>query len=441
MKPIVAIVGRPNVGKSTLFNRVVERRLAIEDDVPGVTRDRLYADTDWAGREFTLVDTGGLAEGEDPLTVQVRKQVEIAIREADVLVMVVDGQAGLTPADEEVARLLRRAGKPTVVAVNKVDDQRLDGVEYDFYRLGLGEPVPVAASYGRNVGDLLDAVVRLLPETPTGPEVQEDEIAVAIIGRPNVGKSSLVNRLVGEERVVVSDIPGTTRDAVDTLWRHGDVVFRLIDTAGLRRKSRVKDDVEFYSGLRTQRALARADVACLVLDAREPATEQDKRIAGLALEGGKACVLAVNKWDLVRKGPNTADEYREALYREYDFLRFAPIVFISALTGQRLERLAEAIHQAARNHRRRVSPAALQKVLQDAMVVHEPPGRKGRRLEIKAVTQVGERPPAILFTVNDPELVHFSYQRFLENTLRQAFDFTGTPLRLIFRAPGKKGRE
>ncbi|HEY8394157.1 MAG TPA: ribosome biogenesis GTPase Der [Thermaerobacter sp.] len=441
MKPIVAIVGRPNVGKSTLFNRVVERRLAIEDDVPGVTRDRLYADTDWAGREFTLVDTGGIAEGEDPLTVQVRKQVEIAIREADVLVMVVDGQAGLTPADEEVARLLRRAGKPTVVAVNKVDDPRLDGVEYDFFRLGLGEPVPVAASYGRNVGDLLDAVVRLLPDKAPEPAAEEDEIAVAIVGRPNVGKSSLVNRLVGEERVVVSDVPGTTRDAVDVVWRHGDAVFRFIDTAGLRRRSRVKDDVEFYSGLRTQRALARADVACLVLDAREPATDQDKRIAGLALEGGKACVLAVNKWDLIRKGPTTADEYREALYREYDFLRFAPIVFISALTGQRLDRLVETIAQAARNHRRRVSNLALNRVLEDAMVVHEPPSRKGRRLEIKRVTQVGERPPTILFTVNDPDLVHFSYQRFLENTLRQAFDFTGTPLRLIFRAAGNKSRE
>ncbi|EKP93895.1 ribosome biogenesis GTPase Der [Thermaerobacter subterraneus] len=446
MKPVVAIVGRPNVGKSTLFNRIIERRLAIEDDVPGVTRDRLYADTDWAGREFTLVDTGGLAEGDDPLTVQVRRQVEAAVREADLLIMVVDGQAGVTPADEEVARLLRQSRKPTILAVNKVDDARWDGVQYDFFRLGLGEPIPVAAGPGRNVGDLLDAVVRGLPAPPAdepgdagdrGPWGETGEIAVAIVGRPNVGKSSLVNRLLGEERVVVSDIPGTTRDAVDVLWRRGERVFRFIDTAGLRRKSRVKDDVEFYSTLRTQRALARADVACLVLDARDPATEQDKRIAGMILEEGKACVLAVNKWDLVAKGPDTADQYREALYREYDFLQFAPVVFLSALTGQRVDRLVEVLAGAAENHRRRVPEPVLRKVLDDALLVHEPPSRKGRRLRIHRVRQVAERPPTFLFLVNDPEIVHFSFERFLENVLRQAFDFTGTPVRLIFRAPAR----
>lgn len=438
MNPIVAIVGRPNVGKSTLFNRIIERRLAIEDDVPGVTRDRLYADTDWSGRTFTLVDTGGLTEGGDPLTAQVRRQVEAAIEEADVLVMVVDGREGLTPADEEVARLLRRARKPTVVAVNKVDDDRWDGAHYDFFRLGLGEPIPVAAGPGRNVGDLLDAVVQRLP--PPGPSEpgREDEIAVAIVGRPNVGKSSLVNRLLGEERVVVSDVPGTTRDAVDIVWRHGQRVFRLIDTAGLRRKSRVRDDVEFYSGLRARRALGRADVACLVVDAREPATEQDKRIAGLAYESGKACVLAVNKWDLVTKDAHTADRYRDRLYQEYDFLRFAPIVFVSALTGQHLERMVDGLVRVAENHRRWIDEAALHRVVDHATLVHQPSTRRGQRLRIFRVYQVATRPPTILFLVDEPDAVHFSYRRFLENTFRQAFDLEGTPLRLIFRAPGRK---
>ena len=453
MKPVVAIVGRPNVGKSTLFNRIIERRLAIEDDVPGVTRDRLYADTDWAGRAFTLVDTGGLAEGDDPLTVQVRRQVEAAVREADVLVMVVDGQAGVTPADEDVARLLRQANKPTILAVNKVDDPRWDGVQYDFFRLGLGEPIPVAAGPGRNVGDLLDAVVRALPNPAPaagGGQAEADggawgdpaEIAVAIVGRPNVGKSSLLNRLLGEERVVVSEIPGTTRDAVDVVWRHGERTFRFIDTAGLRRRSRIKEDVEFYSTVRTRRALARADVACVVLDARDPATEQDKRIAGMALEEGKACVLAVNKWDLVTKGPDTADRYREALSREYDFLPFAPIVFLSAATGQRLDRLVDWIGRVADNHRRQVPQPVLRKVVDDALVVHQPPSARGRRLRIHDIRQVATRPPTILFVVSDPDAVHFSFQRFLENVLRQAFDFTGTPLRLVFRSPGKgKGRD
>ena len=302
----------------------------------------------------------------------------------------------------------------------------------------MGEPIAVAAGPGRNVGDLLDAVVeRLPPPTPQQPG-SADEIAVAIVGRPNVGKSSLVNRLLGEERVVVSDVPGTTRDAVDILWRVGPRVYRLIDTAGLRRKSRVRDDLEFYSGLRARRALERADVACLVMDAREVATEQDKRIADLAYESGKACVLVVNKWDLIRKEAHTADRYRERLRDEYDFLRFAPIVFISARTGQHVGRLVERLAQVADNHRRWLDEASLRRVVDEATLVHHPPSHKGRRLRIYRVQQVATRPPTILFLVNEPEGVHFSYRRFLENTFRQAFDLEGTPLRLIFRTPGRQ---
>lgn len=433
MKPLVAIVGRPNVGKSALFNRLIQRRLAIVEGVPGITRDRIYAETDWAGRSFRLVDTGGLEPGMDKgMVALVRYQAEAAIREADVIIFVVDAREGVTAVDRDVAELLRRSGKPVVLAANKVDDAAVVLDTYEFFALGLGEPLPVSAEHGRNTGDLLDLVVAHFPaEEPE--EEDAGAIRVAVVGRPNVGKSSLVNRLLGQERVIVSEMPGTTRDAVDVEVEtdRGRLVF--VDTAGLRRKSRIEDPVERYSVLRALRAVDHADVVLVMLDATETVTEQDKKVAGYGHDQGKAAVLVVNKWDLIEKDERTATEYTRLIRRELAFVDYAPVVFVSALTGQRVDRIIDLAFEVAARHRSQVPTGVLNRVIHAAQEVNPAPRRKGKKLQIYYGTQVRSGPPTFAFFVNDPELVHFSYVRYLDRTLREAFDFEGTPLRLFFR--------
>ncbi len=435
-KPVVAIVGRPNVGKSTLFNRLVGRRVAIVEPEPGVTRDRLYQEADWNGRRFLLVDTGGLVDKDaDDMQIAIRRQVEQALREADVVLFVVDAIAGVSPEDRTVAEALRRSGKPVVLAVNKVDRFDPPPVLSDFYALGIGEPVPVSAAQGLNTGDLLDTLLELLPRKKPLPE--EKAVRVAIIGRPNVGKSSLVNAILGEERAIVSDIPGTTRDAVDTYFKHEGRNYVLIDTAGIRRKSRVDLPVERYSILRAQKSLARAEVAVLVLDALDGVTAQDKRIAGMAEESGRAVAVAVNKWDLVPPERKDAGRYREELKQELGFIAYAPIVFTAAVLRQGVNRLLSAIDQAVTNACRRVPSSELNSLLEEALLRNPPPPVKGRRLEIDFAAQVGENPPIFLLYVNCPSTMHFSYRRYLENQLRAAYDFSGTPVRFALKRKRK----
>ncbi|WP_258359025.1 ribosome biogenesis GTPase Der [Moorella sulfitireducens (nom. illeg.)] len=431
-KPVVAIVGRPNVGKSTLFNRITGTRVAIVEDTPGVTRDRLYRDADWRGRQFTLVDTGGIAaRTDDPLVVQVRRQAEIALEEADVILFVVDARSGLTADDEEVAELLRRSGRPVILVTNKVEDFRDPTMIHEFYRLGLGEPLPVSAIHGLNIGDLLDRIVDLLPETAA--EEDGPALKVAVVGRPNVGKSSIVNRLLGEERVIVSDLPGTTRDAIDTYFRRGEKEYILIDTAGMRRKSRIANPTEHYSVLRALKAVDRADVVLVVLDGTEGVTEQDKKIAGYGHEQGKASIIIVNKWDLVPKDDKTITRYEERIREELSFMSYAPILFVSALTGQRVAKILPAIDAVGAEASHRVATSTLNSVVQEAIMLTPPPAVKGQGVKIFYATQVRVKPPTFIFFCNRPEDIHFSYQRYLENQLRQAFGFEGTPLRLLFR--------
>ncbi|NHM27950.1 ribosome biogenesis GTPase Der [Desulfofundulus sp. TPOSR] len=432
-KPIVAIVGRPNVGKSTLFNRLVGSRIAIVEDEPGITRDRLYQDAEWAGRVFTLVDTGGLdfvESGDIPR--QVRRQVELAIEEADVVLFLVDARAGLTSTDEDVAALLRRTKKPVLLVANKVENFQRTGQLVDFYRLGLGEPIPISAAQGMNTGDLLDRLVSVLP--PDAAEEEEpDTIRIAVIGRPNVGKSSLVNAILGEQRVIVSEIPGTTRDAIDTYFEREGRRYMLVDTAGIRRKSRIEEAVEKYSVIRSLRAVDRCEVALVVLDALEGVTDQDKRIAGYAHEQGKASVLVVNKWDLVEKDNRTTQRFTELIRRELTFMTYAPVVFISALTGKRVPRLLEMVDLVAQQQCLRISTSDLNRLIRDAVMHNPPPADKNRRLKILYATQGGVKPPTFILFVNDPELMHFSYLRYLENQLRAAFGFEGTPIRFLLR--------
>ncbi len=437
-KPVVAIVGRPNVGKSTLFNRIVGGRVAIVESRPGVTRDRLYQDAEWAGRSFALIDTGGLDFQESgQITAGIHRQAELAIAESDAVLFVVDARTGLNPNDEEVAAVIRRSGKPAIVVANKGENFDYETDAFDFYRLGLGDPVPVSAAEGLNTGDLLDRLVELLPDS-NGEDYPPDVIKIAVIGRPNVGKSSLVNAILGEERVIVSDIPGTTRDAVDTPFQLEDRHYVIIDTAGIRRKSKIDMPTEKYSVIRTLRAVDRCDAVLMILDATLGVTEQDKRIAGYAHEAGRAVVLVVNKWDLVEKDDRTMNRYTEKIREELGFMKYAPVIFISATTGRRVPKVLELVDFVAEQHAARIATADLNNLFKEAVMQTPPPSDKTRRLKILYVTQGGVKPPKFIIFVNDPELMHFSYLRYLENQVRAAYGFEGTPLRFILR---KRTRE
>lgn len=432
-KPIVAIVGRPNVGKSTLFNQIGKKRVSIVEDFPGVTRDRIYMDAEWLNHKFTMIDTGGIeTEATDNILASMRDQAKLAMEEADVIVFVVDGRTGLTNADEEVGAILRSTRKPVILAVNKVDSQKQEMEIYDFYNLGLGEPVPISASNSLNLGDLLDHIVEAFPQHD-GEEREPDEISIAVIGRPNVGKSSLVNALLGQERVIVSNIPGTTRDAIDTHFVKEDTKFTLIDTAGMRRKGKIDLPVERYSVMRSLRAVDRSDVVLMVLNAEEGITEQDKKIAGYAHDSGKGVVLVVNKWDLIEKDDKTSLRFTEDLRDEIGFLQYAPVLYTSALTKQRVIRITELVKYVAEQQAMRIQTSVLNELLMDAVSVNPPPSHKGKRLKLLFITQADIRPPRFIIFVNDPELMHFSYLRFLENKLRESFGFEGTPLKLIVR--------
>ena len=434
-KPLVAIVGRPNVGKSMLFNKLVGKRLSIVEDTPGVTRDRLYAECEWCGRKFNVVDTGGIEPATDSeILLFMREQAQIAINAADVIVLVTDIRTGVTAADKDVANMLLRAKKPVVLAVNKADSPKQEMNIFEFYNLGIGDPIPVSASNHLGLGDLLDAVVAKFPSDKLGTSVDdEDEIKVALIGRPNVGKSSIFNALVGEERSIVSDVAGTTRDAIDTPVVRNGQKYLFIDTAGMRRKAKVDEPIEKYSVMRSLRAVDRSDVVLMVFDAVEGVTEQDKRIVGYAHEAGKAIILVVNKWDLYEKDNSSTLRYTETLRKELVFLQYAPCVFVSAVTKQRIHRLPEVISYVAEQNAQRIATSILNQVIEDAVAINPPPTEKGKRLKILYVTQVKIKPPTFVIFVNEPEIMHFSYQRYLENKLREAFGFEGTPIQMIIR--------
>lgn len=440
-KPVVAVVGRPNVGKSTLFNKLIGNRLSIVDDTPGVTRDRIYGDCEWLNHKFLLVDTGGIEpDSSDIILSQMRTQAEIAIETADVIILVTNVRDGVVAGDYEVASMLQKSGKPIVLCVNKCDSVGdPDPNFYEFYNLGLGDPFAVSASHGHGTGDLLDEVCKYFPENVE--EEEDNEIVnVAIIGKPNVGKSSLVNKVSGENRAIVSDIAGTTRDTTDTYVENEFGKFNIIDTAGLRRKSRVNDVIEKYSIIRARMAVERANVCVIMIDAVEGFTEQDSKVAGIALEQGKACIIAVNKWDAVEKDGNTMNEYRNKLLNDFSFMSFAPIMFISAKTGQRIDRLFEMISFIHSQNSMRISTGKLNEVLAGATARVQPPTDKGKRLKIYYMTQASTRPPTFVFFVNNAELFHFSYQRYLENQIREVFGLDGTPVRFIIRErnEGKK---
>ena len=439
-KPIVAIVGRPNVGKSTLFNQIGKRRVSIVDDMPGVTRDRIYMDAEWLNHTFTMIDTGGIEfEDDDHILKSMRQQALVAMEEADVIVFVVDGRAGLTTADEEVGRMLRNTKKPVILAVNKIDSPQLEAGVYEFYSLGLGEPMGIAASNSLGLGDLLDAVVAAFPEND-GEDKEEDEISIAVIGRPNVGKSSIVNALIGENRVIVSNVPGTTRDAIDTHFVSDNIKFMLIDTAGMRRKGKIDEAIERYSVMRSLRAVDRADVVLMVINAEEGITEQDKKIAGYAHESGKGVIIVVNKWDVFPdKDDKSTLRFTEDLRDEIGFLQYAPVLYASALTGQRIHRITELVKYVADQQSMRIQTSVLNELIRDAVSVNPPPSHRGKQLKIFFMTQADIQPPKFIIFVNDPELMHFSYLRFLENRLRESFGFEGTPLKLIVR--GRKEEE
>ncbi len=438
-KPIIAIVGRPNVGKSALFNKLIGKRVSIVEDTPGVTRDRIYGESDWNGRKFTLIDTGGIEPRTDSqILTFMREQAEIAISHADVIVFLTDIKTGLTASDEEVASMLQRSGKPVVLAVNKMDSTgAVDPDFYEFYNLGLGDPIAISAVHGHGTGDLLDECVKYFP-----PDVEEDEeddrIQVAVIGKPNVGKSSLTNRILGQQRTIVSDVAGTTRDAIDSYFENDKGRYVFIDTAGMRKKSRVDEAIERYSVLRAQMAIERSDVCLILIDAQEGVTEQDTKVAGLAHEAGKASIIVVNKWDLIEKDGKTMEKMREEVRQGLSFMPYAPILFISALTGQRVDRLFELINYVNDQAGTRITTGMLNSVLADAQTRVQPPTDKGRRLKIYYMTQAGTRPPHFVCFCNDARLFHFSYQRYLENQIRSAFGLEGTPIRMTIREKGDK---
>lgn len=432
-KPLVAIVGRPNVGKSTLFNKIAGKRISIVEDTPGVTRDRIYSEAEWLKYKFTLVDTGGIEpESDDIILSQMRRQAQMAMETADVIMFIVDGKEGLTGADREVAQMLRKCKRPVVLVVNKIDTLKLEDNAYEFYNLGIGDPITISASQGLGLGDMLDKVVEHFNDDDINDE-EDEYIKIAIVGKPNVGKSSLINKLLGEERVIVSNIPGTTRDAIDSYLETDLGKFVLIDTAGLRRKSKIKGEIEKYSAIRTLAATERADVCILMLDAEEGITDQDEKIIGYAHEQGKAIMVIVNKWDLIEKDDKTMDNYKKNLQYSLSFMSYAPYLFISAKTGQRVTKVLEMAKACFDSYSKRVSTGVLNDVINKAVLMKEPPIVALKRLKIFYVTQVGVKPPQFVFFVNDSKALHFSYERYLENQLRSSFDFSGTGIKLHFR--------
>ena len=434
-KPIVAIVGRPNVGKSTFFNQIGKKRVSIVEDFPGVTRDRIYMDAEWLNHQFTMIDTGGIElenDGEGKILASMRQQARLAIEEADVIVFMVDGRTGMTHDDEEIGHILRNTRKPVIVAVNKIDSPKQHLDVYEFYNLGIGDPVPVSAASRLGIGDLLDEVIAQFPQGSATDE-EDERPRIAIVGKPNVGKSSLINRLLGEQRVIVSDIAGTTRDAIDTDIKYNGKEYVFIDTAGLRRKNKIKEDIERYSIIRAVTAVERADVVMIVIDATEGVTEQDAKIAGIAHDRGKGIIIAVNKWDAIEKNDKTVKEHTDRIRQILSFMPYAEIIFISAKTGQRLHRIYEMIDVVIENNSMRVATGVLNEIMTEAVAMQQPPSDKGKRLRLYYITQVAVKPPTFVIFVNDKQLMHFSYTRYIENRIRDAFGFRGTSLKFIIR--------
>ena len=439
-KPLVAVVGRPNVGKSTFFNKIAKKRISIVEDTPGVTRDRIYADCEWLNHKFTLIDTGGIEPRTDDIMLkQMRRQAEIAIETCDVILFFTDGRTGLTANDEDVAVMLRRSRKPVILVVNKVDSQTMNDTIYDFYSLGLGEPFPISSVNLLGLGDLLDEMVKYFPKEAEHEDEDEHTIQIAVVGRPNVGKSSLVNKILGQERSMVSNIAGTTRDAIDTAFTRDGQRYNIIDTAGIRRKRAIEEEsIERYSIVRALAAVRRCDVALIVIDAQDGVTEQDTKVAGYVHEEGKAAVIVVNKWDAVEKDTNTMEAFRKKVVEDLKFMDYAPVIFISALTGQRVPKVLETVKSAYEQTSRRITTGLLNDVLADATAALQPPFSGGRHLRIYYATQQAVCPPTFVFFVNDEELMHFAYQRYLENQFRKAFGFEGTPIRFILREKNQK---
>ena len=438
-KPIVALIGKPNVGKSTFFNYLVGSRISIVEDTPGVTRDRIYAETNWRGRDFTLIDTGGIEPNTDDIILsQMREQADLAINMADVIIFLTDVKQGVTAADREISIMLKKSKKPIVLVCNKVDNFERDKNEvYEFYNLGIGEPYPLSATNGLGIGDILDAIYEKFPKIDEG-EDDDNKIKVALIGKPNVGKSSLLNKILGENRSIVSDIAGTTRDAIDSEFENENGKYVFIDTAGVRKKSKIKENIEKYSIMRTLLAIERSDVCLMMIDAVDGVTDQDAKIAGEAHEAGKGVIIVVNKWDAVEKETGTLEKYKKEVYQKLKYLSYAPIVFISALTGQRVNKLFDMINEVAEKNAFRISTSVLNQVINEAIAIVQPPSDKGKRLKIYYGTQVGSKPPTFVIFVNDKKLFHFSYERYLVNQIRKEFDLTGTPIRIIAREKNEK---